>query len=556
MDWDGSGNIVRDFFPEIDRDNNIKILASKFEALFEDIATSLENCYTLDSQTSPTQNLDMNGKKIVNVGNGTSNEDLVTFSQLEERVEKSLSNNVKYTPKTSFTGDERVFLDDDGVSSKSTTSELRDYNTPLNYFEGGLMSNNIASPSTIMDISAGKARSSDDTKTLIIPANSLDITNASAWADGIVPNNAIAQYTLINGANYVKNGVYIGFDGTDDYAEFPLGATDMSGAGFDYHVSVSFDVMGTEMGITGLNSDTEEFIQWQKDPSNNLRIWLSSNGTSWDIMNNVSGIKSDWSINTQYDFRLYHTGTEWKLDWSDDGKDIDDGTKTWTNDITVASALTLNNPTARTMTVGAEFFGSNFYLNGNIYLANTRLKVGATTILEKQIKTPTNNGVFIWIDDNDDSPRYVLDDATGSNLVTYPKRLAGAFITDINGDIIPFTTYAKGSGYLLVYDNPNTDYNSNSLGDVTVQLSIPLGIDLGYRGYNIMDVFGVAFAALFYMNGALVGSNRCSSEGSSGYPLTDLVTSDATLFMDIDVSSASIDLNILNTTGFTHERTL
>lgn len=105
--FDGNGNWTSDFSAQADRDNGIKILASRFDNIFiADIKESFENCLTKDGQIAPIGNFNMGGQKITNVGNGTNDNDAVNMSQLNNAVHKTgnetISGTKTFLAKTSM----------------------------------------------------------------------------------------------------------------------------------------------------------------------------------------------------------------------------------------------------------------------------------------------------------------------------------------------------------------------------------------------------------------------------------------------------------------------
>ena len=85
--FDGNGNWTSDFSAQADRDNGIKILASRFDNIFiADIKESFENCLTKDGQITPIGNFNMGGQRITNVANGVNSGDAVNVSQLDTTV--------------------------------------------------------------------------------------------------------------------------------------------------------------------------------------------------------------------------------------------------------------------------------------------------------------------------------------------------------------------------------------------------------------------------------------------------------------------------------------
>lgn len=85
--FDGNGNWTSDFSAQADRDNGIKILASRFDNIFiADIKESFENCLTKDGQIAPIGDFNMGGQRITNVGTGISGTDGVNVSQLDSAL--------------------------------------------------------------------------------------------------------------------------------------------------------------------------------------------------------------------------------------------------------------------------------------------------------------------------------------------------------------------------------------------------------------------------------------------------------------------------------------
>lgn len=84
--FDGNGNWTSDFSAQADRDNGIKILASRFDNIFiADIKESFENCLTKDGQIAPIGAFNMGGQKVTNLDNGTNPTDAINKSQLDSK---------------------------------------------------------------------------------------------------------------------------------------------------------------------------------------------------------------------------------------------------------------------------------------------------------------------------------------------------------------------------------------------------------------------------------------------------------------------------------------
>lgn len=87
MGFDKNGNWSSDFYPEQDRDNEVPITASKFQTLIQDnLKQSFQNCILRDGTGLPTDNINLNRKKITNLANASSELDAVNKSQLDSAM--------------------------------------------------------------------------------------------------------------------------------------------------------------------------------------------------------------------------------------------------------------------------------------------------------------------------------------------------------------------------------------------------------------------------------------------------------------------------------------
>lgn len=85
--FDGNGNWTSDFSAQADRDNGIKILASRFDNIFiADIKESFENCLTKDGQIAPIGNFNMGGQRITNLNTGVNDNDAVNVGQMNNAI--------------------------------------------------------------------------------------------------------------------------------------------------------------------------------------------------------------------------------------------------------------------------------------------------------------------------------------------------------------------------------------------------------------------------------------------------------------------------------------
>lgn len=85
--FDGNGGWSSDLYPIQDRDDGVKILATKFNQLIQiNMKESFEKCMTVDSQTKPTANIDANNYKIINVADPTLPKDAVNKQTLDAAI--------------------------------------------------------------------------------------------------------------------------------------------------------------------------------------------------------------------------------------------------------------------------------------------------------------------------------------------------------------------------------------------------------------------------------------------------------------------------------------
>lgn len=102
-----------------------------------------------------------------------------------------------------------------------------------------------------------------------------------------------------------------------------------------------------------------------------LRIWLSSDKSSWNIANGVSSTLT-LSDNTQYDIDCYFDGTQYKVDVNG------------TNYITISSSVSIYSDGSP---ICFGYDNGNSPFNGSIYLSNTQIEIDNTLWWEPIFKT-------------------------------------------------------------------------------------------------------------------------------------------------------------------------
>lgn len=87
MAFDGNGNWIPEFSAKEDRDAGVKILASRFDDVFQqDLKVSFEKCLTTDGQNRPLQDFNFNNNKGINVADPETDSDVVNLRKLNNSL--------------------------------------------------------------------------------------------------------------------------------------------------------------------------------------------------------------------------------------------------------------------------------------------------------------------------------------------------------------------------------------------------------------------------------------------------------------------------------------
>lgn len=87
MAFDGNGNWIPEFSAKEDRDAGVKILASRFDDVFQqDLKESFEKCLTNDGQSRPLKDFNFNNNKGINVADPETDSDVVNVRILNKTV--------------------------------------------------------------------------------------------------------------------------------------------------------------------------------------------------------------------------------------------------------------------------------------------------------------------------------------------------------------------------------------------------------------------------------------------------------------------------------------
>jgi len=117
MAFNGSGTFERIYNWVNDKANGIKIVASRMDGEFDGIATGLSNCITKDGQTTITQNIPFNSKKITGLANGTDRTDVINVGQVQD-------NQFNYLGTTGGSADAYTLTPTPTITAYATTQQF------------------------------------------------------------------------------------------------------------------------------------------------------------------------------------------------------------------------------------------------------------------------------------------------------------------------------------------------------------------------------------------------------------------------------------------------
>ena len=317
----------------------------------------------------------------------------------------------------------------------------------------------------------GKARSENNTADLV--AN--DFIYSSPVFD------ARSQYQEIGGG--------ISYD-VNDFSYSFTGATQGIAGTFTSFLNFSAPDFKSQIKFR-LNENTSEPLNSQSgvNPSicyksyiqaGKFTLWLSSDGSNWDIANAVSGT-FDFLTGVDYVVRVYKTATQWIADYSTDNG------QTWTNDITIndSRALVQNRNYGYLLGGDESLISPRFYMNGKIYLDNTFVEADGRVAIKPQLASQyvqpyTDLYYFVGYDNLNNLKAEFTENKDGSGLptITGAKRRLGddkdvQIPTDGNSELSYFkrefntweidlwtgvSTILVNNGYILNSSYKNFEY--------------------------------------------------------------------------------------------------
>lgn len=117
MPFNGSGTFTRIYNWVMDKNQNVKITASRFDNEDDNFASGLSNCITKDGQTVITQDIPFNSKKITGLANGINIDHAINLGQLQ-------NNQFLYLGTTGGSADAYTLSPNPSITSYATTQQF------------------------------------------------------------------------------------------------------------------------------------------------------------------------------------------------------------------------------------------------------------------------------------------------------------------------------------------------------------------------------------------------------------------------------------------------
>lgn len=173
--------------------------------------------------------------------------------------------------------------------------------------------------------------------------------------------------------------------------------------------------------------------------------------------------------------------------------------------------------------------------------------------------TLTNASIHIWADYNSGTPKFILDNVSGTNISGAKRRVA-SFITDSDGDIIPFYASETASGAIdYDYKTPVEDISGISLTIGLKSISVPKGLKITAKisatsyGLSALKAAFVNPECNSYTPNAATARIAANNSGSTYRSQTDRVITNinAQLLFLSDQTNTS---TFMSTCGYIDER--
>jgi hypothetical protein len=391
------------------------------------------------------------------------------------------------------------------------------------YINGGVVSNDGGTPDEIINVSAVRTRSSDDTVNIVVAQTDLDITDDADWASGTAP---------------VEEDLFVAMtSNTTPSGEECWATTEIPTANrnpweaFDKTNTDSLDCWHSAINAS-MAANPEILLRKMSSSTPIGVIPLTSRNIST-------------AIRYPIDFTLVYT---------------EDDMSSFSNLDTALRGISFT--TVKTLT-GQSFTQNEtktYTLDSEIPITATAWGIVCTDSsdvyvsigkMEGLSKGLENRTINTWADYNAGTNILVFDDVTGSNIAGAKRRI-DSFITDSDGDIIPFTKKELAGGSVRT-EYPSMLLDFTGTGDFTV--SVPKGIyttvfgsvELTETGSDA-SVYGLKSELTDYYNIAGVFRSDGTARGGGDFEIPTITNE-----MNTNVQ-AGINIKELYTNAYKDER--
>jgi len=323
-------------------------------------------------------------------------------------------------------------------------------------------------------------------------------------------------------------GASMYFDGSGDYLSVPddtsfhLGSDDFTFEFWTYLNSTSSENFINKRSNPSINA---QYLYFRVN-SGSLKLWATSNGSSWDIANSFGFGNTALSTGQWYHIALVRNGTEISA--------YVDGTKS-PNTITTSAAI--QNGGTNPLLIAGDAAVNNHYVNG--YIDDFRITKGVARYTSNF--TPPTTELPDPSDPDFDSVSLLLHGDGNNGSTTFIDSSNNSHTVTANGDAEISTTQSKFGGASMYFDGSG-DYLSIPDSD---QFEIGSG-DFTFEAWIYLTGYSAAYQGQYY-----VAEIICKDSGSTGRGFTFYVLGTSTSWTNLRVGLFSSNTNLLVTSATT-----
>lgn len=166
MAFDIYGNWSSPFYPIEDRDNDIPILASKFDEFIQsNVKSSFELCLIRNGNNVPISNMNWGFKRLTNLGDGVSENDAINLSQAKTLFSTQATETKYGVAQIASLADAVAGVNDTKIMTPYKVAQVLSLQSayPPGFLYGLETSNDISNPDEVIVFGTGYCRNEDNT---------------------------------------------------------------------------------------------------------------------------------------------------------------------------------------------------------------------------------------------------------------------------------------------------------------------------------------------------------------------------------------------------------